>query len=133
VPTCSTPFGFRTPLERVDFEWHRRAAAEDLVPIAICRESPGWEASKMDQVLRTDTQVISAEPSTPGVSWAAVLAGAVASLSLTLVLLAFGAVMGFSVVSPWANSGVTATTFKIEAGLYFIVMAMISSRLHRHG
>ena len=47
--------------------------------------------------------------------------------SLTLVLLAFGAGMGFSVVSPWANSGVTATTFKVGAGLYFIVMAMISS------
>lgn len=73
----------------------------------------------MDRVLRADTQAISAEPSTPGVSWAAVLAGAVASLSLTLVPMAFGAGMGFSVVSPWANSGVTC--------LYFIVTAMISS------
>jgi hypothetical protein len=35
--------------------------------------------------------------------------------------------MGFSVVSPWGNSGVSATTFKIGTGLYFIVMAMISS------
>jgi hypothetical protein len=81
----------------------------------------------MTQALRADTQAISAEPSTPGVSWAAVMAGAVASLSLTLLLLAFGAGMGFSVVSPWSNSGVSATTFKVEAGLYFIVMAMISS------
>ncbi|MGZ5873060.1 MAG: hypothetical protein ACXWKP_13230 [Bradyrhizobium sp.] len=67
------------------------------------------------------------EPSVPGVSWAAVLAGAAASCALTLVLLSFGAGVGFSVVSPWGNSGVSATTFKIGTGLYFIVIAMISS------
>jgi hypothetical protein len=62
-----------------------------------------------------------------GVSWAAVLAGTIASLVLTLVLLSLGAGMGFAVVSPWGNSGVSATTFEIGTGLYFIVMAMISS------
>jgi hypothetical protein len=67
------------------------------------------------------------EPSVAGVSWAAVLAGAVASCALTLVLLSLGAGLGFSVVSPWSNSGVSATTFQIGTGLYFIVMAMISS------
>jgi hypothetical protein len=46
-----------------------------------------------------------------------------------LVLLALGAGLGFSVVSPWANSGVSATTFEIGTGLYFIVMAMISSAM----
>lgn len=81
----------------------------------------------MDQALREGAQVDLVEPSVAGVSWAAVLAGAVASLALTLVLLSFGAGMGFSVVSPWGNSGVSATTFKIGTGLYFIVMAMISS------
>src|SRR6195256_4834975 len=83
----------------------------------------------MEQAFRQNTQVDLVEPSVPGVSWAAVLAGAVASLALTLVLLSFGAGMGFSVVSPWGNSGVSATTFKIGTGLYFIVMAMISSAI----
>ena len=83
----------------------------------------------MEQVIRQATQADVVEPSVPGVSWAAVLAGAVASLALTLVLLSFGAGMGFSVVSPWGNSGVSATTFKIGTGLYFIVMAMISSAI----
>jgi hypothetical protein len=46
-----------------------------------------------------------------------------------LVLLSFGAGLGFSVVSPWANSGVSATSFEIGTGLYFVVMAMISSAL----
>jgi hypothetical protein len=55
--------------------------------------------------------------------------GAVASLALTLVLLSLGVGMGFSVVSPWGNSGVSATTFKIGTGLCFIVMAMISSAI----
>lgn len=69
------------------------------------------------------------EPTVAGVSWAAVLAGAAASMALTLVLLSFGAGMGFTVVSPWGNSGVSATTFKIGTGLYFIVMAMLSSSI----
>jgi hypothetical protein len=68
-----------------------------------------------------------AESSMAGVSWAAVLAGAIASCALTLVLLSLGAGLGFSVVSPWSSSGVSATTFEIGTGLYFIVMAMISS------
>jgi hypothetical protein len=67
------------------------------------------------------------EPSVSGVSWAAVLAGAAASCAITLVLLSFGAGMGFAVVSPWASSGVSSTTFAIATGLYFVVMAMISS------
>jgi len=69
------------------------------------------------------------EPATSGVSWAAVLAGAVASCALTLVLLSLGTGLGLSVVSPWGNAGVSATTFKIGTGLYFIVMAMISSAI----
>jgi hypothetical protein len=69
------------------------------------------------------------EPSVSGVSWAAVLAGAIASCALTLVLLSLGTGLGFAVVSPWGNSGVSATTFKVGTGLYFIVMAMISSAI----
>src|ERR1700744_5463143 len=81
----------------------------------------------MEQSFGQNARVDVVEPSVPGVSWAAVLAGAVTSIALTLVLLSFGAGMGFAVVSPWGNSGVSATTFKIGTGLYFIVMAMMSS------
>jgi hypothetical protein len=69
-----------------------------------------------------------AESPYSGVSWAAVLAGAAASCALTLLLLSFGSGMGFAVVSPWGR-GVSSTTFEIGTGLYFIVMAMISSAL----
>jgi len=84
----------------------------------------------MEQVMRPIGVVDEVvEPSVAGVSWAAVVAGAVTSCALTLLLLAFGAGVGFSVVSPWNNSGVSATTFEIGTGLYFVVMAMISSAL----
>src|SRR5665811_849011 len=65
----------------------------------------------------------------PAVSWAAVVAGAVAAAALTLVLLAFGAGMGFSAVSPWSNTGVSASTFQIATGLYLIVVAMLASTI----
>ena len=68
-----------------------------------------------------------AEAAGAGISWPAVVAGAVASCALTLVLLSLGAGLGFSVVSPWPNAGVSVTSFEIGTGLYFIVMAMISS------
>ena len=63
----------------------------------------------------------------PAVSWPAVAAGAVAAAALTLVLLAFGAGMGFSTVSVWGNSGISASTFQISTGLYLIVVAMLAS------
>jgi hypothetical protein len=65
----------------------------------------------------------------PAVSWAAVAAGAIAAAALTLVLLAFGAGMGFSAVSPWGNSGVSASTFQIGTGLYLICVAMLASAI----
>lgn len=64
-----------------------------------------------------------------GVSWASVVAGAVVACALTLVLLAFGTGLGLTVVSPWAGSGVSATTFKIATGLYLIVIAMLASSI----
>ena len=69
------------------------------------------------------------ETQVTGVSWGAVLAGAVASCAVTLFLLSLATGLGLSAVSPWGNSGASATTFKIGTGLYFIVMAMISSAI----
>jgi hypothetical protein len=69
------------------------------------------------------------EPSVAGASWAAVTAGAIVSCAVTLVVLAFGIGLGLSVVSPWAGSGVSATTFKVGTGLYLVVIAMLSSSI----
>jgi hypothetical protein len=71
----------------------------------------------------------SVELEAPGVSWGAILAGAAAACALTLLLLSLGMGLGFAVVSPWGSQGVSSTSFEIGTGLYFIVMAMISSGL----
>ena len=62
-------------------------------------------------------QVSAEEAQVSAVSWAAIVAGGVASAALTLVLLAFGAGMSLSALSPWSNSGVSSTAFNLGAGI----------------
>lgn len=76
-------------------------------------------------IAQTGTVVV--EDTSPPVSWRAILAGATASVALTLMLLAFGVGIGLSVISPWGDSSVSATTFTIAAGFYLIVVAMLAS------
>ncbi|MEA2990393.1 MAG: hypothetical protein QOG83_3104 [Alphaproteobacteria bacterium] len=64
---------------------------------------------------------------TSGVSWASIAAGAVAAAALTLMLVAFGTALGLSAISPWADSGVSATTFKVGSGIYLCVVAVMAS------
>lgn len=81
----------------------------------------------VDAIVIQPTEAV--EAAGAGVSWPAVLAGGVVSCALTLVLLFFGLGLGLSVVSPWSNAGVSATTFKIGTGLYLVVIAMLSSSI----
>jgi hypothetical protein len=82
----------------------------------------------MQDPLRTEIDTTDIEDQS-AVSWAAVAAGGLAAAALTLVLLAFGAGMGFSAISPWSNSGVSSGTFKVGAGIYLVVVAMLSSTI----
>jgi hypothetical protein len=79
--------------------------------------------------IQTTANPIIEEGKHSAVNWGAVLAGGVAASALMLLLLAFGAGVGFSVVSPWADSGLSATTFSLGAGLFLIVVAMLSSTI----
>jgi hypothetical protein len=83
----------------------------------------------MPDPLRTEIHTSTLEEDQSAVSWAAIAAGGIAAAALTLVLLAFGAGMGFSAISPWSNSGVSSGTFKVGAGIYLIVVAMRSSTI----
>jgi hypothetical protein len=78
---------------------------------------------------RAGLAVTAEETSVSAVSWAAIAAGAVAAAALTLALVAFGVGMGFSAVSPWSNSGPSATTFKVGTGIYLCVVAMLASTI----
>lgn len=78
--------------------------------------------------MMTQTGIVT-DDAESAVSWKAILAGTTASAAITLVLVAFGVGVGFSVVSPWSDQGISATTFTISAGIYLIVIAMLSSTI----
>ena len=82
----------------------------------------------MESDLRSTAAIVEV-PSASGVSWGAITAGAVAGAALALLLIAFGAGLGLSAVSPWSDSGVSSTTFSIGTGIYLILVAVMSSAI----
>jgi hypothetical protein len=93
----------------------------------------------MNSDLRVASTVVEAEldplldaevdplPLQSGVSWEAVAAGAVSIAALTLLLVALGAGLGLSAVSPWSNSGVSASTFSVGTGIYLVIVGIMAS------
>ena len=51
------------------------------------------------------SEPFASEANSSGVSWPAVIGGAFVSAALSVILLALGAGLGLSSVSPWSNSG----------------------------
>src|ERR1700692_4378147 len=80
----------------------------------------------MDSDLRPAATMVDAQSA---VSWAAIAAGAVAAAALALVLIAFGAGLGLSAVSPWSDTGVSASTFKNGTGISLVLGAVMSSAI----
>lgn len=82
----------------------------------------------MTDIYRAETAAaLIAEPEPHAISWRAIVAGGFAAAALTLTLIAFGSAVGFSSISPWSNSGVSAGTFQVATGIYLVVVAMLSS------
>jgi hypothetical protein len=69
------------------------------------------------------------EAHSSGVSWAAVMAGAFVAAALSLILLALGAGLGLSSVSPWSNVGASASTISTAAIAWLILMQVMSSSM----
>jgi hypothetical protein len=61
------------------------------------------------------------------VSWGAIVAGAAAIAALSLILLMLGTGLGLSSVSPWAYSGVSATTFGVSTILWLTLTQFVAS------
>jgi hypothetical protein len=78
----------------------------------------------METDLRAASTTVDAQSA---VSWGAIAAGAVGAAALALLLIAFGAGLGLSAVSPWSDSGVSASTFKAGTGIYLVCVAVMSS------
>ncbi len=58
------------------------------------------------------TSAIGEESAQSAVSWGAIIAGAVVGAALTITLVSLGAGLGLVSISPWSNSGVSATTLE---------------------
>lgn len=71
----------------------------------------------------------SMQANTSAVSWSAILAGAAATAAMALILLMLGTGLGLSSVSPWAYSGVSATTFGVSSILWLTFTQLVASGL----
>ncbi len=67
------------------------------------------------------------ESSASAVSWAPVIAGAVAATAITLILLLVGSGLGLTMVSPWANASSSAATVGVAAAVWLIVIQWLSA------
>jgi hypothetical protein len=64
-----------------------------------------------------------------GVSWGAVIAGALVAAALSLALVALGTGVGLSAASPWANAGASASAIGWTAIIWLVLMQFIASSL----
>lgn len=64
-----------------------------------------------------------------GVSWGAIFAGAAAAAALSLILVLLGFGLGFSAVSPWANSGVSAKGLGISTIVWLAFTQIVAAGL----
>jgi hypothetical protein len=73
------------------------------------------------------TEMPNLESSRSGITWSAIIGGAVAAATLSLILFALGAGLGFASVSPWSNAGASATAIGVGAGVWFLIVQWLSS------
>ena len=69
------------------------------------------------------------EAATSGVAWPAIFGGAFAAAALSLIVLALGSGFGLASVSPWSNTGASATTFTVMTAIWLIVVQWLASGL----
>ncbi|HEY2864435.1 MAG TPA: hypothetical protein VGK37_12520 [Casimicrobiaceae bacterium] len=69
------------------------------------------------------------ESAASAVSWAAIIAGAFAAAAMGLILIALGTGLGFAAVSPWSNSGASATAIGVAGAIWLLLMSAIASAI----
>ncbi|HEY4374022.1 MAG TPA: hypothetical protein VGN52_19000 [Burkholderiales bacterium] len=69
------------------------------------------------------------ESAVSGVSWGAVAGGAFVAAAMALILLAFGAGLGLTSVSPWSNAGASVATVGVATVIWLVVMQLVSSAM----
>ncbi len=85
-------------------------------------------------IYRPETAVIAAgtagnESTKSAISWGAIIGGAFAAAAMGLILVALGTGLGFAAVSPWSNSGASATTMTVAGAIWLLLMSAIASAI----
>jgi hypothetical protein len=75
----------------------------------------------------TNVEEQSVESSASAVEWSAILAGAVAAMGVTAILVALGPGLGLSTVTPWSFRNADPATLGVAAGIWMVVMQWLSS------
>lgn len=70
---------------------------------------------------------VSPDTTSSGVSWDSIFAGAAAAAALSLILLILGVGLGFSAISPWTNSGASATAIGVSSILWLAFTQIAAS------
>ena len=81
---------------------------------------------------KTDAEPVpeqSVESSASGVEWAAITAGALAAVGVSIILFTLGSGLGLAGANPWSFVPQAVATFTIGAGIWLIVMQWLSSAL----
>jgi hypothetical protein len=87
------------------------------------------DQARMDTFVQPQTSNVTTADAFSAVSWGSVAAGGVIIAAVSLPLLALGAGLGLSTVSPWSAAGILATTFKVTAGIYLVIVSVMSSAI----
>jgi hypothetical protein len=84
----------------------------------------------MAEMVAIQSEIIPEEESPhSSVSWGAIAAGGIASAAFTLFLVELVAGLGLVMVSPWSNTGVSASTLSVAGGIALVLMAVMASAL----
>jgi len=67
------------------------------------------------------------ETHSSSVSWPSITAGALASISVSIVLFSLGSGIGLASLPPWTNSNSSLTAFTLKMAIFLIVVQWISS------
>lgn len=81
----------------------------------------------MQSTLSVVDDSVSTESSATAVSWGPIVAGAFAASTLTFILMLLGSGLGLSMVSPWAGSSASVTTFAVSTAIWLIVVQWLSA------
>ncbi len=77
----------------------------------------------------TASQATAPAGAASAVSWAAILAGAVVALAVSLIMVTLGSGLGAAAVSPWPNVGPGPATFTVVTGVWLIITQWVSAAI----